>query len=267
MSRESSTRAISRRQAGLPDRRRALCESLTRENHDWQETGFVWPAHAGRGLAETGAPTAREHAGARCQPRQPWLPRWLWRRSLAAVAPPAIDAIPNDWPARARSSRQTAHPTAGPMPATARSQRQRLARRSGDPEKPGAKRHFCSRHHRLRWRRYRQDQVLSTVGLPARCHRRQSRCHHADRGVAPVALPARPCSCLAGQAVALLAPASTVVFGQASAPARLAVSTPLLAGLTPSAARILASISAATWGCSFRYSRALSLPWPIRSPA
>ena len=35
---------------------------------------------------------------------------------------------------------------------------------------------------------------------------------------------------------------------------------------TPTAARIFASISAASSGCSFRYSRALSLPCPILSP-
>jgi hypothetical protein len=34
---------------------------------------------------------------------------------------------------------------------------------------------------------------------------------------------------------------------------------------TPAFSRIFASISAASSGCSFRYSRALSLPWPMRS--
>ena len=38
------------------------------------------------------------------------------------------------------------------------------------------------------------------------------------------------------------------------------------ADFTPSFSRIWASISAAISGCSFRYSRALSLPWPIFSP-
>ena len=35
---------------------------------------------------------------------------------------------------------------------------------------------------------------------------------------------------------------------------------------TPTACRIFASISCAISGCSRRYSRALSLPWPMRSP-
>ena len=48
--------------------------------------------------------------------------------------------------------------------------------------------------------------------------------------------------------------------------AQASAATAACCSATPTAARTLFSISRAISGCSLRYSRALSLPWPMRSP-
>ena len=48
--------------------------------------------------------------------------------------------------------------------------------------------------------------------------------------------------------------------------AQASAATAACCSATPTSARILFSISRAISGCSLRYSRALSLPWPMRSP-
>ena len=54
--------------------------------------------------------------------------------------------------------------------------------------------------------------------------------------------------------------------GPAGARGQASAATAVGAGAAiPAFSRIFASISAASSGCSFRYSRELSLPWPMRS--
>ena len=60
---------------------------------------------------------------------------------------------------------------------------------------------------------------------------------------------------------AMVQPRPAPRYSSAGAAPRAAVGPAI-----PTAARIFASMSAASSGCSFRYSRVLSLPWPILSP-
>ena len=109
--------------------------------------------------------------------------------------------------------------------------------------------------------------VRSTHSLAQPARRARQRRHCAKRPWQRAALRVRRAHIRAARAAGSPAtaatdrPPSVPRYSSAGAAPRAAVRSGM-----PTAARIFASISAASSGCSFRYSRVLSLPWPILLP-